>query len=85
LPLLLPWSAPRLKLWGALISEPWVRTHGLSLSRYHPGLGEVTTIGPVVRMSGTPLRAGKIASVPGADLAEVMAEVASLRRPPTLC
>jgi crotonobetainyl-CoA:carnitine CoA-transferase CaiB-like acyl-CoA transferase len=69
----------------ALMREPWVRAHGLSLSRHHPGLGEVCTIGPVVRMSGTPLRAGKIASVPGADLAEVMAEVASLRRPPTLC
>jgi crotonobetainyl-CoA:carnitine CoA-transferase CaiB-like acyl-CoA transferase len=69
----------------ALMREPWVRAHGLSLSRHHPGLGEVCTIGPVVRMSGTALRAGKIASVPGADLAEVMAEVASLRRPPTLC
>jgi crotonobetainyl-CoA:carnitine CoA-transferase CaiB-like acyl-CoA transferase len=67
----------------ALMRDPWVRSHGLSLSRHHPGLGEVTTTGPVVRMSGTPLRAGKIASIPGADLAEVLAEVADLRRPPT--
>ena len=64
--------------------EPWVRAHGLSLSRHHPGLGEVSTIGPVVRMSATPLHAGKIVSIPGADLAEVMAEVASLRHPPTV-
>lgn len=66
-----------------LMTNPWVRAHGLSLSRHHPGLGKVTTIGPVVRMSGTPLRPGKIASIPGADLAEVLAEVASLRRPLT--
>ena len=69
----------------ALMRDAWVRSHGLSLTRHHPGQGEVTTVGPVVRMSGTPLRAGKIASVPGADLAEVLAELAGLRCPSTLC
>jgi crotonobetainyl-CoA:carnitine CoA-transferase CaiB-like acyl-CoA transferase len=69
---------------ASLMSDRWVRAHGLSLSRHHPGLGEVTTTGPVVRMSATPVHPGKIASAPGADLAEVLAEVAGLRRPPTL-
>lgn len=73
-------GAHRLQSVDALMRDDWVRAHGLSLSRHHPGLGEVTTIGPVVRMSGTPLRAGKIASVPGADLSDVLAELADLRR-----
>lgn len=60
---------------GELMADPWVRSHGLSITRHHPGLGDVTTVGPVARLSRTPLRAGRAVSPPGGDRDSVMAEL----------
>ena len=58
-----------------LMSDPWVQAHGLSITREHAGIGPVTTIGAVPRLSGTPAVPGRLASPPGADNAQVLAEL----------
>jgi MoaA/NifB/PqqE/SkfB family radical SAM enzyme len=40
---------------------------GLSLTRAHESGSEITTVGPVARLSGTPVAAGRPAVSPGAD------------------
>ncbi len=56
-----------------LMSDPWVRAHGLITERFHEGLGQVTHPGPAVRMSATPVRVGRPAPQPGADQDAVLA------------
>ncbi len=60
-----------------LMSDPWVVDRGLSLTRDHKNIGLVRTIGPVARLSRTPLVAGGPASLPGSDLAGVMQALAA--------
>jgi crotonobetainyl-CoA:carnitine CoA-transferase CaiB-like acyl-CoA transferase len=58
-----------------LMSDPWVRAHGLITERFHEGLGQVAHPGPAVRMSATPVRVGRPAPQPGADQDAVLALV----------
>ena len=60
-----------------LMSDPWVVDHGLSLTRVHKNIGMIRTIGPVARLSRTPLIAGQPATPPGSDLAAVMQALAA--------
>ena len=60
-----------------LMSDPWVVQHGLSLTREHETIGMVRTIGPVARLSRTPLVAGHPATPPGSDRAAVMQALAA--------
>jgi crotonobetainyl-CoA:carnitine CoA-transferase CaiB-like acyl-CoA transferase len=57
-----------------LMTDPWVISHGLSITREHDDLGPVTTCGPAPRLSRTPVRPGRPAPRPGSDAAEVLAE-----------
>jgi crotonobetainyl-CoA:carnitine CoA-transferase CaiB-like acyl-CoA transferase len=59
----------------ALMDDPWVVEHGLSLTREHDGAGLVTTTGPTPRLSRTPVAAGRPAPLVGGDAASVLADV----------
>jgi crotonobetainyl-CoA:carnitine CoA-transferase CaiB-like acyl-CoA transferase len=56
-----------------LMTDPWVVSHGLSVTREHDELGPVTTCGPAPRLSRTPVRPGRPAPRPGADAADILA------------
>ena len=56
-----------------LMTDPWVVSHGLSITREHNELGPVTTCGPAPRLSRTPVRPGRPAPKPGSDAADVLA------------
>jgi len=56
-----------------LMTDPWVISHALSLTRDHDDLGPVTTCGPAPRLSRTPVRPGRPAPKPGSDAADVLA------------
>ena len=58
-----------------LMSDPWVRAHGLITERFHEGVGPVQHPGPAVRMSVTPTRVGRPAPLPGADRESVLAQL----------
>ena len=58
-----------------LMDDPWVQSHGLSITRDHEGWGPITTTGPAPRMSRTPVRPGRVASKPGSDAHEILAEI----------
>ncbi len=75
-------------LWGASIAaercvlkltsltdDPRVRAQGLAVSREHAELGMVTTAGPGIKLSGTPVILGCPAPKPGADAAAILAEI----------
>jgi crotonobetainyl-CoA:carnitine CoA-transferase CaiB-like acyl-CoA transferase len=62
----------------ALMADPWVVSHGLSLTREHDGLGPVTTIGPSPRLSRTPTVPGRPAPQPGSDAASILSDVGML-------
>lgn len=55
-----------------LMTDEWVREHGLSLTREHAEIGLVTTNGPSPRLSRTPPEPGDPASKPGSDAREVL-------------
>ncbi len=57
-----------------LMTDPWVESHGLSLTREHDELGMVTTCGPAPRLSRTPVRPGIPAPKPGAHAHEILDE-----------
>jgi crotonobetainyl-CoA:carnitine CoA-transferase CaiB-like acyl-CoA transferase len=59
----------------ALMQDPWVTAHALSLTREHDGMGLVTTCGPAPRLSRTPIRAGWPAPKPGADAYAILSEI----------
>jgi crotonobetainyl-CoA:carnitine CoA-transferase CaiB-like acyl-CoA transferase len=59
----------------ALLQDPWVTAHQLSLTREHADIGLVTTCGPAPRLSRTPIRVGQPASRPGSDAPEVFSEI----------
>ncbi|HEY7268498.1 MAG TPA: CoA transferase, partial [Dehalococcoidia bacterium] len=63
----------------ALMTDPWVEAHGLSLTRDHEGIGVATTTGPAPRLSRTPVVAGNPASVPGADEEAILRELEPVR------
>ena len=51
----------------ALMEDPWVIGHGLSITREHEQLGLVRTTGPSPRLSRTPVVPGRPATPPGSD------------------
>ncbi len=55
-----------------LMTDPWVISHGLSLTREHDEIGPVTTCGPAPRLSRTPVRPGRPAPKPGSDAREIL-------------
>jgi crotonobetainyl-CoA:carnitine CoA-transferase CaiB-like acyl-CoA transferase len=57
-----------------LMVDPWVKAHGLSLTREHDEMGLVTTCGPAFRLSRTPVRPGHPAPKPGRHAQEIMEE-----------
>jgi crotonobetainyl-CoA:carnitine CoA-transferase CaiB-like acyl-CoA transferase len=59
----------------ALLQDPWVTAHQLSLTREHADIGLVTTCGPAPRLSRTPIRVGQPASRPGSDAPEIFSEI----------
>ena len=60
---------------AALRDDPYVRAHGLALTRDHEGLGPVTTNGPSPRLSRTPAVPGRPAPKPGSDAASILADI----------
>ncbi len=60
---------------AVLRDDPWVREHGLAITRDHDGFGPLTTNGPSPRLSRTPPVPGRPAPRPGADAASILAEV----------
>ena len=65
-------GAQRLVSATALMSDPWVVAHGLSLTRSTADGDAITTIGPPFRLSRTPVVPGRLVSAPGADGADVL-------------
>ena len=57
-----------------LMEDPWVQSHGLSITREHEEFGLITTCGPAPRLSRTPVRAGTPAARPGSDAREILEE-----------
>ena len=57
-----------------LMTDPWVESHGLSITREHDELGTVTTCGPAPRLSRTPVRPGIPAPKPGSHAREILEE-----------
>ena len=68
-------GAQRLVPATALMSDPWVIAHGLSLTRPDANGDAITTIGPPFRLSRTPAVAGALVAAPGADSADVLASL----------
>jgi crotonobetainyl-CoA:carnitine CoA-transferase CaiB-like acyl-CoA transferase len=58
-----------------LMQDPWVMAHGLSVTRRHSDGAMITTIGPPVRLSRTPVVPGRPVSPPGGDAAEVLSMI----------
>ena len=57
-----------------LMEDPWVQSHGLSITREHEEFGLITTCGPAPRLSRTPVRPGTPAARPGSDAREILEE-----------
>jgi crotonobetainyl-CoA:carnitine CoA-transferase CaiB-like acyl-CoA transferase len=68
-------GAHRLVSVPELMQDPWVIAHGLSVTREHDTGEVITTVGPPVRMSATPVSAGRAAASPGADGRDVLAGI----------
>jgi crotonobetainyl-CoA:carnitine CoA-transferase CaiB-like acyl-CoA transferase len=60
---------------ASVMQEPAAIEQGLSLTRHHPGQGLVTTNGPGLRLSRTPLTPGRPTPMPGSDAASILAEI----------
>ncbi len=56
----------------SLMSIPWVKDQGLSMTREHQEIGLVTSCGPAPRLSRTPVQAGRPAPKPGSDALEIL-------------
>jgi crotonobetainyl-CoA:carnitine CoA-transferase CaiB-like acyl-CoA transferase len=60
---------------AALMDDPWVVAHGLSITRSLGERGLMTHTGPAPRLSGTPLTPGRPTPEIGADTAEVLGDI----------
>jgi len=58
-----------------LMVDPWVVSHGLSVTQCSEEAGDVTYPGPSPCLSDTPVRLGAPVRQPGADAGSVLAEV----------
>jgi crotonobetainyl-CoA:carnitine CoA-transferase CaiB-like acyl-CoA transferase len=68
-------GAHRVTTSGQMMTDPWAREHGLSVTREHDGIGLMTHIGPSPRLSRTPAQPGRPTPPPGADAASILAEI----------
>lgn len=68
-------GALRLVPIAELMHDPWVTAHGLSITRIHDTGENVTSVGPVARLSRTPVQPGRPTVTPGADAAEVLRDL----------
>jgi crotonobetainyl-CoA:carnitine CoA-transferase CaiB-like acyl-CoA transferase len=59
----------------ALMQDGWVIAHRLSLTRRNAAGEEITTTGPAIRLSRTPLLPGRLVPLPGADAQGVLGEL----------
>jgi crotonobetainyl-CoA:carnitine CoA-transferase CaiB-like acyl-CoA transferase len=59
----------------ALMQDPWVTAHELSLTREHDEMGLVTTCGPAPRLSRPPIQVGRPAPKPGSDGPAILTEI----------
>lgn len=57
------------------MQAPSVTAHGLSLTREHDDIGLVTTCGPALRLSRTPIHLGQPAPKPGVDGPDILTEI----------
>jgi crotonobetainyl-CoA:carnitine CoA-transferase CaiB-like acyl-CoA transferase len=67
-----------------LMLDPWVRSHGLSVSQASEEVGDVTYPGVSVRMTGTPMCIGPAAKRPGGDAQAVLVEAGLAEAIPAL-
>lgn len=58
-----------------LMLDRWVQDHGLSVTRDHEDIGELTTTGPAPRLERTPLLVGRPAPRPGSDAKSILADI----------
>jgi crotonobetainyl-CoA:carnitine CoA-transferase CaiB-like acyl-CoA transferase len=58
-----------------LMTDPLTVARGVAITRDHEGFGPITTTAPGVRLSRTPVTAGRPAAKPGSDAASVLAEI----------
>jgi crotonobetainyl-CoA:carnitine CoA-transferase CaiB-like acyl-CoA transferase len=68
-------GAHQLRRTADLMTDARVAARGLSVTRLHDSGEEVTTIGAIPRLSGTPPEAGRPAATPGADSRAVLEAV----------
>ena len=60
---------------GEVMEDPIAIQQGLSLARDHPGQGMVTTSGPGMRLSRTPLTPGRPTPMPGSNAESILGEI----------
>jgi len=58
-----------------LLENPWNKQHGLSATREHDELGQITTTGPAPRLSRTPVVIGRPAPKPGSDAHDILSDI----------
>jgi crotonobetainyl-CoA:carnitine CoA-transferase CaiB-like acyl-CoA transferase len=58
-----------------LMADPWVRSHGLSLTQTIAGVGEMTMPGVAARLSRTPVRVGEPVHPVGSDAAQILGDI----------
>ena len=58
-----------------LLEDPWVARHCLSVTRERSDLRRITTTGPALRLSRTPVDVGRPAPKPGSDTREILQEI----------
>jgi crotonobetainyl-CoA:carnitine CoA-transferase CaiB-like acyl-CoA transferase len=67
-----------------LMVDPWVRSHGLSVTQAVEGVGDVTMPGLSVTLSATPMRLGDPPHRPGSDAAAILQELGMAEASPAL-
>jgi crotonobetainyl-CoA:carnitine CoA-transferase CaiB-like acyl-CoA transferase len=60
---------------ASVMQDPNAIAQGMSLTRHHPGQGTVTTNGPGIRFSRTPLTPGCPTPMPGSDAQSILGEI----------
>ena len=67
-----------------LMADPWVRSHGLSVTQIVEDVGDVTMPGLSVRLSATPMRLGSPPHRPGSDAEAILQELGMAETVPAL-
>jgi crotonobetainyl-CoA:carnitine CoA-transferase CaiB-like acyl-CoA transferase len=69
---------------AGLMADPWVRSHGLSVTQTVEDVGDVTMPGLSVSLSRTPMRLGGPPHRPGSDAAPILQELGMAEALPAL-